>query len=81
MYGNVIQKYFQDYRLEVFFFLVDLYCKGGEFFIYYIYKLEIVISNRIRNRDRWLYILKYFLINIDFDRKEELKFFDKVCFN
>lgn len=80
-YGNATQKYFQDYRSEVLSSSADPYCKGGEFPTYYTHKPETVISNRTRNRDRWLHTPKYSLTNIDFDRKEELKSFDKVCLN
>lgn len=77
-YGNATAKYFQDYRSEVLSSSADPYCKGGEFPTYYTHKPETVISNRTRTRDRWLHTPKYSLTNIDFDRKEELKSFDKV---
>jgi hypothetical protein len=78
-YGNATAKYFQDYRSEVLSASADPYCKGGDFPTYYTHKPETVISNRTRTRDRWLHTPKYSLTNIDFDRKEELKSFDKVC--
>lgn len=80
-YGNATAKYFQDYRSEVLSASADPYCRGGDFPTYYTHKPETVISNRTRTRDRWLHTPKYSLTNIDFDRKEELKSFDKVCMN
>ena len=77
-YGEATTKYFQDYRSRVLSASADPYCKGGDFPTYYTHRPETVISNRARNRDRWLLAPKYSLTNIDFDRKEELKHFDKV---
>ncbi|XP_048763151.1 protein FAM166C A-like [Ostrea edulis] len=78
-YGNATAKYFQDYRSEVLSASADPYCRGGDFPTYYTHKPETVISNRTRTRDRWLHTPKYSLTNIDFDRKEELKSFDKLA--
>ena len=77
-YGNATAKYFQDYRSDVLYASHDPLCRGGEFPTYYTHKPESVISNRGRNRDRWLLAPKYSLGNIDFDRKEELNAFDHV---
>ena len=77
-YGEATTKYFQDYRSRVLSASADPYCKGGDFPTYYTHRPETVISNRARNRDRWLLAPKYSLTNIDYDRKEELKHFDKV---
>ena len=77
-YGEATSKYFQDYRSRVLSASADPYCRGGDFPTYYTHRPETVISNRTRTRDRWLLAPKYSLTNIDFDRKEELKQFDKV---
>lgn len=80
-YGEATSKHFQDYRSRVLSASADPYCRGGDFPTYYTHRPETVISNRARNRDRWLLTPKYSLTNVDFDRKEELKSYDRVKFN
>lgn len=79
-YGEATSKYFQDYRSRVLSASADPYCRGGDFPTYYTHRPETVISNRSRTRDRWLLTPKYSLTNTDYDRKEELKSYDKVFF-
>lgn len=79
-YGTATNKYFQDYRSEVLNASHDPYARGGEFPTYYTHKPESVISARGRTRDRWLAAPKYSLSNVDFDRQEELKSFDRVSY-
>ncbi|KAK6179728.1 hypothetical protein SNE40_012025 [Patella caerulea] len=77
-YGNATQKYFQDYRSEVLNSSKDPYCRGGQFPTYYTHNPDLVISNRSRNRDRWLLAPKYELSNVDHDRRDELRRFDEL---
>ncbi|VDI10828.1 ciliary microtubule inner protein 2C-like [Mytilus galloprovincialis] len=78
-YGEATSKHFQDYRSRVLSASADPYCRGGDFPTYYTHRPETVISNRARNRDRWLLTPKYSLTNVDFDRKEELKSYDRLA--
>ncbi|XP_013404250.1 UPF0573 protein C2orf70 homolog B [Lingula anatina] len=78
-YGNATAKYFQDYRSTVLSSSQSVWCKGGRFPTYYTHDPSSVIGARTRTRDRWLDAPKYRLYNVDHDRNEELKQFDKLA--
>eukprot|EP00745_Piridium_sociabile_P032494 TRINITY_DN54874_c0_g1_i1.p1 TRINITY_DN54874_c0_g1~~TRINITY_DN54874_c0_g1_i1.p1 ORF type:complete len:154 (+),score=28.74 TRINITY_DN54874_c0_g1_i1:143-604(+) len=77
-YGNATSKYFQDYRSSVLNSSASNYSVGGSFPTYYTHNPDLVISNRCRNRDRWLMAPKYELSNVDHDRTQQLKRLDTL---
>ncbi|KAL8582206.1 hypothetical protein ACOMHN_004125 [Nucella lapillus] len=77
-YGNATSKYFQDYRSSVLNSSASNYSTGGSFPTYYTHDPDLVISNRCRNRDRWLMAPKYELSNMDHDRTEQLRRLDTL---
>lgn len=77
-YGNATSKYFQDYRSSVLNSSASNYSSGGSFPTYYTHNPDLVISNRCRNRDRWLLAPKYELSNMDHDRTQQLKRLDML---
>ncbi|XP_076440608.1 ciliary microtubule inner protein 2C-like [Babylonia areolata] len=78
-FGNATSKYFQDYRSSVLNSSASNYSPGGSFPTYYTHDPDLVISNRCRNRDRWLLAPKYQLSNVDHDRTEQLRRFDDLA--
>lgn len=77
-YGNATSRYFQDYRSSVLNSSASNYSPGGSFPTYYTHCPDLVLSNRCRNRDRWLLAPKYQLSNMDHDRTEQLRSLDTV---
>ncbi|CAF0752900.1 unnamed protein product [Didymodactylos carnosus] len=74
-FGNSTAKYFQDYRSEALNSSKSLYARGGYFPTPYTHQPELVISDRRRSRDRYLYIPKYTLNNQNYDRTNEIRKF------
>ena len=77
-YGNHTAKYFQDYRSKTLESSKSNYYKGGYFPTAYTHNPDLAVTNRTRNRDRYLYAPRYTLTDVDHDRKEELITFNKV---
>ncbi|XP_048453364.1 protein FAM166C A isoform X1 [Rhincodon typus] len=78
-YGNATKKYFQDFRLSALNTSQSPYSKGGQFPTVYSNDPTLVIADRSHNRNRWLYAPKWSRYDVDFDRNEELKKFDKLA--
>lgn len=77
-YGNSTSKYFQDYRSSVLSKSASNYSTGGSFPSHYTHEPDMVLSNRCRNRDRWLLSSKYQLSNVDHDRSDQLRSLDTL---
>ncbi|XP_041043370.1 protein FAM166C A [Carcharodon carcharias] len=78
-YGNTTRKYFQDFRLSALNSSQSPYSKGGQFPTIYSNDPSLVIADRSHNRNRWLYAPQWSRNDVDFDRNEELKKFDKLA--
>ncbi|CAF0816520.1 unnamed protein product [Adineta steineri] len=74
-FGNATSKYFQDYRSEALNSSKSLYARGGYFPTPYTHQPELVMSDRRRSRDQYLYIPKYSLNNTNVDRTNEIRKF------
>ncbi|UJR25259.1 hypothetical protein I4U23_006611 [Adineta vaga] len=74
-FGNATAKYFQDYRSEALNSSKSLYARGGYFPTPYTHQPELVMSDRRRSRDQYLYIPKYSLNNTNVDRTNEIRKF------
>ncbi|GCB65665.1 ciliary microtubule inner protein 2C [Scyliorhinus torazame] len=78
-YGNTTRKYFQDFRLSALNTSQSPYSKGGQFPTIYSNDPSLVIADRSHNRNRWLDAPQWSRYDLDFDRNEELKKFDKLA--
>ncbi|XP_078256255.1 ciliary microtubule inner protein 2C [Rhinoraja longicauda] len=78
-YGNSTRKYFQDFRMAALNSSQSPYSKGGQFPTFYSNDPSLVIENRMNNRNRWLYAPRWSRHDVDFDREEALKTFDKLA--
>uniref|UniRef100_A0A8C5MA96 Ciliary microtubule inner protein 2C n=1 Tax=Leptobrachium leishanense TaxID=445787 RepID=A0A8C5MA96_9ANUR len=76
-YGNTTARCFQDFRSTALNCSQTPYSKGGQFPTSYSNDPALVIGNRSRGWDRWLYSPTWSRHNVDFDRTEELKNFQK----
>ncbi|CAF3199977.1 unnamed protein product [Rotaria socialis] len=74
-FGNTSAKYFQDYRSEALNSSKSLYARGGYFPTPYTHQPELVMSDRRRSRDQYLYTPKYALNNTHADRTNEIRKF------
>ncbi|CAF4005344.1 unnamed protein product [Rotaria sp. Silwood2] len=74
-FGNTTAKYFQDHRREALNSSKSLYARGGYFPTPYTHQPELVMSDRHRSRDQYLYIPKYSLNNTNVDRTNEIRKF------
>jgi hypothetical protein len=61
-------------------FEVDFVLLGGYFPTPYTHQPELVMSDRRRSRDQYLYIPKYSLNNTNVDRTNEIRKFYQVNF-
>ncbi|CAF0731186.1 unnamed protein product [Rotaria sp. Silwood1] len=77
-FGNATAKYFQDYRSEALNSSQSLYARGGYFPTPYTHQPELVMSDRRRSRDQYLYIPKYALNNTNVDRTNEIRKFHQL---
>ncbi|XP_072134933.1 ciliary microtubule inner protein 2C [Mobula birostris] len=77
-YGNTTRKYFEDFRMSALNTSQSPYSKGGQFPTIYSNNPSLVIENRMRNRNRWLYAPQWSRYDVDFDREEEMKLFNKL---
>ncbi|XP_072911555.1 ciliary microtubule inner protein 2C isoform X1 [Hemitrygon akajei] len=77
-YGNTTRKYFEDFRMSALNTSQSPYSKGGQFPTIYSNNPSLVIENRMRNRNRWLYAPQWSRYDVDFDREEEMKVFNKL---
>ncbi|XP_059837742.1 protein FAM166C A isoform X2 [Hypanus sabinus] len=77
-YGNTTRKYFEDFRMSALNTSQSPYSKGGQFPTIYSSNPSLVIENRMRNRNRWLYAPQWSRYDVDFDREEEMKVFNKL---
>ena len=68
------------YFLHRMNFLIDLEMLGGYFPTPYTHQPELVMSDRRRSRDQYLYIPKYSLNNTNVDRTNEIRKFHQVIF-
>jgi len=78
-YGNATGKILQDYRNTTLNSSKTQYANGGSFPTYYTHNPDLVISNRTRTSDRFLYHPHYQLHNVDHDRMKELNGFNKLA--
>ena len=74
-YGNETAKYFQDYRSDALRTSKTMYNKGGNFPTQFSHNPDLVINNRTRGRDAYLYEPKYEHYNTDYNRESEIKGF------
>ncbi|XP_075264202.1 ciliary microtubule inner protein 2C-like [Convolutriloba macropyga] len=72
-FGNETAKYFQDYRNDAMRSSKIIYNKGGNFPTQFSHNPDLVISQRARDRDAFLYEPKYQMYNVDYDREKEIK--------
>ncbi|XP_069742597.1 ciliary microtubule inner protein 2C isoform X2 [Narcine bancroftii] len=77
-YGNSTRKYFGDFRMSALNSSQSPYSKGGQFPTIYSYSPSLVIENRMHNRNRWLSAPRWSRYDVDFNREEEIKTFDKL---
>ncbi len=61
-----------------FLFLSLFFILGGYFPTPYTHQPELVMSDRRRSRDQYLYIPKYSLNNTNVDRTNEIRKFNQV---
>ncbi|XP_043919334.1 protein FAM166C [Protopterus annectens] len=78
-YGNTTFKHFQDFRSAAMTTSQTPYNSGGQFPTFYSNDPELVIANRSRNRDKWLYSPSWSRYNADYKRTMELQQFNKIA--
>jgi hypothetical protein len=68
------------FLFDIFLFLSLFSILGGYFPTPYTHQPELVMSDRRRSRDQYLYIPKYALNNTNVDRTNEIRKFNQVNF-